>query len=638
MINRWMRALAGAAMLVVTSSAQAQEPAKRPLPYPVFEPAAFKRAVERGTRTRTGQPGAKYWTQKAQYRIEAALDTAAKRISGTETVRYFNRSPDTLRTMVVFLYQNVYRGSSLKNRVLPVTDGLTLTRLAIGGQELQRITSRAQTQGYTIDGTVMRVSLPAPIVPGGSVELEASWNYAVPPNGSPRNGTDTTTYMIAYWYPQISVYDDVIGWFTDPYMTNAEFYADYADFDVSITVPNGFLVGATGTLENANAVLGAEQQRRLEQARHTRTRVPIVAAEERGAGRATSGGSAGSNTWRFKASNVRDFAWAASGAYVWDASAAATGTDTVLVHAFYRPQSQVWREETRYLQHSIEFLSRFLWSYPYPHMTGIDGPSSCGGMEYPMMTCLGGLPEDANVLYSVTLHETGHMWFPMMVGSNERRHMWMDEGLTQYNEYQGVKDFIKRDDEIGGMDDWMDLARAEGEVDLMRFSDQVPPRNTSRAHGVAAYSKPAALLRALRAILGEETFLRAYREYGRRWTNKHPTPYDFFNTFEDVAGRDLDWFWTPWFFETWTMDQAVGSVTREGANTRITIFDRGLAPMPVLLEITFANGKTERRTIPVDVWLTGARETSITVAGAVSRVTIDQEELLPDIDRSNNVK
>jgi hypothetical protein len=619
----------------IANVAHAQTIQRRPVPYPVFEPASITRAVEKGTRTRTGAPGPKYWTQWAEYRIEASLDTAAKSISGRQTIRYFNRSPDTLATMVVFLNQNVYRGSSLKNRVIPTTEGLTLSRLAIAGQELQRITNpRTQPVGYTIDGTVMRVMLPTPILPGATVDVETSWSYPVPPNGSPRNGTDTTTYMIAYWYPQIAVYDDVIGWFSDPYMTNAEFYNGYADYDVSLTVPNGYLVGATGTLENAAQVLSEESRRRLERARTSRARVSIVGETERGAGRATAAGNAGTNTWRFRARNVRDFAWAASGAYVWDAAVA---NDSVLVHALYRPEKRSWVNETRYLQHSIEFLSKLLWPYEYPHMTAADGPSSCGGMEYPMMTCLGGIGEDTIGLYGVTVHETGHMWFPMMVGSNERRHMWMDEGLTEYNTYQAERDFLKAENEEGGRESYLDLARAQGEVELMRYSDQVPPRNHSRAHGVAAYTKPAALLVALRAILGAETFTKAYHEYGRRWKYKHPTPYDFFNTFENVASRDLDWFWTPWFFETWTMDHAIASVKREGTGTRITIQDNGLAPMPVLLGILYADARNARRTIPVTVWLDGARQTSIVVDGAVANVWIDPDGALPDIDRTNNV-
>lgn len=623
-------------------SAQSQQPQARPMPYPVFEPAGFSRAVEHGTRTRTGRPGAKYWTQWAEYHISATLDTTAMRITGNETVRYYNRSPDTLRTMVVFLNQNVYRGSSLKNRVLPVTDGLTLTRFAVGGQELKLLTD-SLLPGYRIAGTVMRVTLPTPILPGATANVETGWNYAIPPNGSPRNGTDTTVYMIAYWYPQISVYDDVTGWFADPYMTNAEFYMGYGDYDVTLTVPDGFLVAATGTLANGEQVLGEGVRQRLRHASTTKDRVAVVGENERGAGKATARGAAGSNAWRFRAHNVRDFVWAASGSYVWDASLAtipkrngAAGQDSVLVQALYRPGLRSYTNETRYLRHSVEFLSRFLWPYEYPHMTAIDGPSSCGGMEYPMLTCLGGITEDTVGLYNVTVHETGHMWFPMMVGSNERRHMWQDEGLTEYNTMRAEQDFLRLDNERKSREDWLVLARAGGEVELMRHSDQVPPRSTSRAHGVAAYSKPAALLMALRGMLGDSLFHRSYVEYGRRWMFKHPTPYDFFNTFEDVAGRDLDWFWTPWFFQTWTMDQAVASVTPDGGRTRITIADKGLAPMPVMLAITRADGKTERRVIPVNVWLTGARITTITVPGRVTKVVIDPDEVLPDIQRSNN--
>jgi aminopeptidase N len=258
-------------------------------------------------------------------------------------------------------------------------------------------------------------------------------------------------------------------------------------------------------------------------------------------------------------------------------------------------------------------------------------------MEYPMMTCIGGA-RDSTAMYGVTLHEIAHMWFPMQVGSNEKRHSWMDEGLTQFNESQGSIDFFGGtsfvNDVEGNRDSYLALARSGSEVEMMRHGDLYGDR---AAFGIASYFKPATLMVALRGILGEETFNRAYREYGARWRFRHPSPYDFFSTFESVSGRDLDWFWRPWFFETWTLDQAIAGVEVQGDSVAITVEDRGLAPMPVRLSITRQGAPADTMTVPADVWLDGARRHTIKVParGGVTRVVIDAEEVFPDLDRTN---
>lgn len=268
-------------------------------------------------------------------------------------------------------------------------------------------------------------------------------------------------------------------------------------------------------------------------------------------------------------------------------------------------------------------------------MTAIDGVTSCSGMEYPMLTCVGG-PRDTLGLYSVVVHETAHMWFPMQVGSNETRHGWQDEGLTRFNQTEAMREFFHGYDRFDiARQAYGGLARFGREVELMRHGDEYPIG--SPAYGVASYEKMSLILHALQGILGDSTFLKAYREYGRRWLEKHPTPFDFWNTFEDVAGRDLDWFWRPWFYDTWTLDQAVASVEPAGDSTAITIEDRGLAPMPVLLVVTKMDGATQRITLPVEPWLAGARRQTVRVAGAVRAVAIDPEKWLPDVDRTNNV-
>jgi hypothetical protein len=369
-----------------------------------------------------------------------------------------------------------------------------------------------------------------------------------------------------------------------------------------------------------------------------------VGEDDRGAGKATAAGAEGKLTWRFRAENVRDVAWGTSDKYLWDATNAAIGDadgdgspDTTRVDAFWRPkmQSSHWDQAARYGRHSVEFLSEYLWPYPYPHMTAVDGPTSCGGMEYPMMTCIGG-QWDTLSMYEVVVHEIAHMWHPMQVGSDEKRFAWMDEGFAQFTQSQAMPDFFKGyDDEAANRQPYINLAIAGGEVELMRHGDRYPNYN---AYGTASYYKTATVLVALRGVLGRDTFERAFREYGRRWQYKHPTPYDFFNTVEDVAGRDLSWFWRTWFFETWTLDQALVSARRTGGEVEIVIEDRGLAPMPVRLAITRAGGAVERREVPVEVWLSGARRHVLRVPDepAVQRVAIDPEERFPDVDRSNN--
>jgi hypothetical protein len=613
--------------------------AARPRPQPVAESEGFARAVGRGTRTRAGTPGPRYWTQYARYRITADFDPRTSRLRGSETVWYLNRSPDTLPVLFVHLYQNLFAPNAARNELVPITAGTELVRVAAQGRVLR---DSAEAPGYQVDGTRLRLALPTPLAPGDSARLELEWAFTLPPEGAPREGNTGEMAFVAYWYPQLAVYDDVNGWQIDPYMANAEFYMGYADYDVSLTVPAGALIGATGELVNADEVLSAQTRQRLAEARRGGEVVHVVADADRGAGRATAAGRDGRLTWRYRATNMRDFAFGVSDQYLWDATIAVVPresgrADTAMIHAFYRPSTRewAWDQSARYGRHSVEFLSRYLWPYPYPQMTTADGPVSCSGMEYPMITCIGGR-RDTLSLYSVTVHEIGHMWFPMEVGSDEKRFAWQDEGLTRFNQNQAMREFFNGlDRERVAREGYLGLARAGGEVELMRHGDEYP-RGTP-AYGIASYEKMATNMVALRALLGEATFLRAYRAYGLAWLKKHPTPFDFFNAFEREAGRDLDWFWRSWWYETWTLDQAIAGVRAEGGRLLVTVEDRGQAPMPARLAVRRSGGRVDRVEVPVDVWLAGARRHVVTVsdAGSVESIEIDPENAFPDIDRTN---
>ena len=599
-------------------------------PYPVPETRAFTAAVRRGTRTRSGSPGPGYWQQRARYQLAAELDPATKQLTGRGTVRYFNRSPDTLPALFLHLHQNLFKPGAARTEETPTTDGMEIRRVTAQGVELSATPPGGTQHGYAVSATRMRIGLPRRLLPGDSVDLELAWAFTAPPDGAPREGTDGEIFMIAYWYPQVAVYDDVNGWQIDPYLGTSEFYMGYADYDVALTVPEGWLIGATGTLVNAGDVLTEQTRSRLAAARRGGSVVHVVADADRR--RATARGQRGKLTWRFRASNVRDFAFGASDQYLWDATIAVTGDadgngrpDTASIHTFYRPSRRqwAWDQSAKYARHSIEYLSRLLWPYGYPQMTAVDGVVSCSGMEYPMITCIGG-PRDTLALYSVTVHEFAHMWFPMQVGSDEKRYAWQDEGLTRFNQIQAMQEYFKGYDRLSlSRNNYVNIARTDDEEPLMRHGDHY--RYGTAAYGIASYDKMALNLEMLRALLGEETFMRAYREYGRRWLNKHPTPYDFWNTFENVAGRDLEWFWRSWWFETWTLDHVLAGVRATSGGVEIDVEDRGSAYMPTRLSITRADGTVEQADVPVDVWLGGSRRHTLRVRGsaAVTQVEID---------------
>jgi hypothetical protein len=389
--------------------------------------AGYELALSRGTRSPTGAPGPHYWQQWADYKLQAELNPVSKRLTGKGAITYYNRSPDTLGTVYLQLLQNIYAPGSRHNTNVPwAVEGIELDRVAAEGSELAAAAGEAP--GYEVDGTIMRLRLPRPIPPGGKADLAFEWKLRVPPDGAPRGGQDGEVYFINYWYPQMAVYDDVNGWQIDQYLGTAEFYMGYGSYDVSLTLPAGWLVTATGTLQNPEQVLSAQTRARLDSAKTATGIVHVVTDLDREPGRSTTAGTGGKLTWRFHADSVRDVAWGASARYLWDASNAVVGDatgdgrpDTTVIGSFYRPEQTVnhWDQSARDARYSIEFFSKYLWPYPYSHMTAVDGPNSCGGMEYPMLTCIGG-QWDTLGMYEVTTHEIGHMWFPMIVGSDGR--------------------------------------------------------------------------------------------------------------------------------------------------------------------------------------------------------------------------
>ncbi len=599
----------------------------------------------------SGQPGPRYWQQRADYAIRAALDTAAHTITGRETIRYTNNSPDTLRYLWLQVDQNIYRTDSRGAAINP-TDARFAGAGFVGGYTIESFgevfagprtargpTTRVEPLHTTVNGTMLRAELDRPLAPARTITLDVAYHFQVPEHGSDRMGRKQYPggwlYEIAQWYPRMAVYDDVRGWNTEQYLGQGEFYLEYGDFDVAITVPRRYVVATTGTLLNPAEVLTATQRERLARAIRSDSGVAIITRTEAGTPATRPAGAAPTLTWRFTAKNVRDVAWAAAPNFIWDAS----GWNGILMQAYYAPEANPdWSRAIGMVRHSIKHYSEKWFPYPYPTAINIAGP--VGGMEYPMIVFCGDRAGGRG-LFGVTTHELGHEWFPMTVGSNERLYAWMDEGFNTFINIYSTRAFY-RDTTSGRafIDGWGQYAASGQDIPPMLAADRVP----GDLLGNAEYSKPAVGLFVLRQHVLDDTtrFDAAFREYVRRWAFKHPTPADFFRSMEDGLGEDLSWFWRGWFYRNDVADQALDSVVVKPDSTgqkvaRVYVSSPGALPMPLELRLTYAGGATEDVRLPVEVWYLGnAYVYERPVSADVMRVEVDPAHDFPDVRRANN--
>ena len=612
-----------------------------------FEPLDFPDPND--YRDADGSPGEDYWQQSADYQIDVALDTATNRVTGTETITYTNNAPEALERLWVQLEQNYFKPGSRGAAAVPA-DARFGGFFPEAGYDLSNL--RLQHGDTTtppdtlIDGTRMRISLDEPLASGDSLQLSFDFEYTLPEDGADRHGRlqveDGTVYQFAQWYPRMYVYDDVHGWNPLPYLGQGEYYLEYGTFQVDITVPRDMIVAATGRLQNPGEVLTETQRERLSEARDSRETVMIIDSTEVGSPETRPSGD-GRLTWTYEADRVRDFAWAASQAFIWDAAQAETGQGTVLAQSFYPKEGlgtsakkPGWEQSTRFTQHSVEFYSDFVAPYPYPNAINVAG--RVAGMEYPqIMFC--DVTSRGRQLFGVTDHEFGHTWFPMVVGSDERRWAWMDEGLNTFmNQYSRLdyygKGRVPPEKVMAGLSKFItkQMRSPMGDQPIMTYADRV----RDDALGFLAYVKPAYGLAILRQyVIGPRRFDSAFKEFFDRWAYKHPQPADFFRTLEDVTGEDLDWFWRSWFYETDTMDQAVDSVAT-GDTTRVIVEQRDELMMPMTVQLTFEDGSTQQRRVPAEAFYTQDTNTLRVTTGTLRRVAIDPNQILPDMNRGNN--
>lgn len=594
-------------------------------------------------RTASGKPGPEYWQNAASYNLEVALDDKNHTVSGNVTIHYTNNSPETLDFIWLYLEQNRFTENSRGTLTTPVL-GNRYNGDIEGGVELSNVSAKTETgtsSKYLVTDTRMQLFLDKPLAAkGGTVTIKMNFKFKVPVEGMDRMGrVDVkagTVYAIAQWYPRVAVFDDVVGWNTEPYLGAGEFYCEYGDFDVKITAPVGQTVVCSGILQNPKEVLTKTQQERFAQAEKSDKTVYIIRPDEVGKP-ISNAKTSGMLTWHFKMENTRDVAWASSRAFIWDAARMNLGDGkTGLAQSVYPIESDgktAWSRSTEFTKGSVEFYSKTY--YPYPYHNAINVAANVGGMEYPGVSFCSYQSKDSD-LWGVTDHEFGHNWFPMIVGSNERRYPWMDEGLNTFiNHYSTLAfnkgEFPSDSENPRSILNYLTFENREG----INTSPEVA---NARNLGYTAYYKPAIGLIMLREyILGPERFDNAFKSYIRHWAYRHPQPNDFFNHIENVAGEDLSYFWKGWFYGNGNIDLGISAVEPHLGNYLITVENNGQIPMPVELQVIFTDDTTENIALPVEIWQRGNSWSHLLkTKKEVRRVVLDPNKMLPDVNMLND--
>ncbi len=623
-------------------------------PRETFAPLTLPTAVN-AYRSSNGAPGPSYWQNKADYELHAQLDTAAKQLKASETVRYTNNSPTVLQSLWVQLEQNIYRKDS---RAMEMGIGLRRHRNAEGSAEdtstegfvLDSVTidnGGKQTKAdYLVSDTRMQLRLAQPLAGhGAALKIQIQYHYKIPGVWGGRTSWGKSDkgdiYDMAQWYPRMAVYDDLRGWDTLPYI-GAEFYLEYGNFDYYLTVPSAMIVAGSGELMNPKDVLTKAEIARLAEARNSDKTVYIRTAAEVSdpASRPKQGGTL---TWHFHMDHTRDVSWSASPVFVWDAARInlPDGKES-LAMSVYPPESagaDAWDRSTEYVKDTVEHFSKQWFPYPWPTAISVAGFST--GMEYPGIV-FDGIKDKGAFLFWVTAHEIGHDWFPMIVGSNERRHAFMDEGFNTFIDidesatYDHGKYGPKRDSEYsaGGEPPDMILKVLDNPEapTLMSRADAYP---WQLGHPVSYFKGAYGMVLLREQILGPERFDWAFRKYIRDWAYKHPSPSDFFREMESGGGEDLSWFWRGWYMNNWKFDLAVDKVD----SSEVTVSNRGQLVLPAEMKVTYKDGSSTAVKLPVEAWLWKGTFTWTAPSGkSIESATLDPNHVLPDDNRSNNEK
>jgi hypothetical protein len=629
-------------LVAITQYAQVTKYDNKEAFYPQFYPYPGN-----DFRSASGEPGPKYWQNRADYKINATLDTGSHKVIGDVEITYTNNSPDNLKFLWLQLDQNIYREDSRGSATTTQAGGRWANTKFTEGEVIKSISvdaGKPYTPKYIVTDTRMQVWLNDALkASGNKVKLKISFEFTVPEYGTDRMGRLKTkngiVYEVAQWFPRLCVYDDIQGWNTLPYIGQGEFYLEYGDLEFTITAPSDLIVVGSGELLNPQDCYTADQQKRWAEAKNSDKTVIIRGEKE--IKEASSRPNKPKCTWKFKIANARDVAWGASKAFVLDAAKInlPSGKKSMAISAY--PVESIkkngWQRSTEFVKGSIEHYSKKWFEYPYAAATNVAG--IVGGMEYPGIVFCGYTASGAG-LWGVTDHEFGHTWFPMIVGNNERKYAWMDEGFNTFINGLSTDEFNNGE--------FASASFFSGDLTNYVFKDDMdglfnaPDVIGQSDLGIAAYEKPSIMLNTLReVVLGADRFDLAFREFINRWAFKHPTPWDFFHTMENVSGEDLGWFWRGWVLNTWKLDQSLKDVKyirndpSNGVN--ITIENLEKMPMPVLIQIKEENGKIHDLKLPVEVWQRGSTWTfHANTTSNVTDVLLDPDKKLPDVNRNNN--
>jgi len=588
-------------------------------------------AYEKGTRSFDGKPGKNYFQNRTDYKINVDFDPYSRLLKGNENITFTNNSPDTLIRIVIRLNANILKKGSARNFSIDpndVTEGVVISKLKVGDFEFD-----LENKPPYLDVNNLYVRLKDPLPPLAQTELELDWSYTFQANSNIREGRyHETTYFIAYWYPKIAVYDDIYGWNRHIYNGEQEFYNEYGNFDVNITVPSGFYVWSSGVLQNAKEVLNPDKLKLFNESKTSDSVIHILT--EKDFEKEDLPNSSGNKTWKFTAENLPDFAFALSDTYLWDATSVKINDKRVHVHAVYYKNSKDFFEVAEISRHTIRLLSEKVMGvgFPYPQMTAFNGHY---GMEFPMMVNDGDGKTRNETLF-VTSHEISHTYFPFFVGVNEERHAWIDEGFATFLPKE-IEDSLSLDEDYNSFESnlrtYSRLAGGKYDLPLMVPSDQMTGTN----YRFATYGRSAVSFYVLKNILGPKVFQECLVTFINRWAGKHPTPYDFFFAVEDVSGLNLNWFWNPWFFEFGYPDLAVKGASQKENMLNVQVEKVASFPTPVNLVVSYEDGSTQLFYESAAIWADGktSKTLSYKIKKSVKSIEIDPTTV-PDSNGDNN--
>jgi hypothetical protein len=601
----------------------------------LFTTTNIQNAYKKETRTASGKPGKNYWQNKANYNIKVSFDPATQMLQGKETINYFNNSPDTLKEIIIRLYPDLYkkgveRLSNIAEKDL--NDGVQIESFKIGAESIDSFNNQKKTFH---DNTNLIVKPAQFILPHSTIDFAINWHYKVNTGSPVRTGmVDSTSYFIAYFFPRLAVYDDIDGWDTWSYNGSQEFYNDFGDFNVEISLPKKYIVWATGDRENAEDNFTKNILDKIKTASVDTNIIHVIDSNDYTKNDVLKNDATG--VWKFSATNVTDFAFALSDHYLWDASSVLVDSSTGLrttAEAAYNQTHEDYFDVANQAHQTVFYTSHFYPKYPFPfnHITVFDGTDQ---MEYPMMVNDNPTRTHKDAV-QLTTHEIFHSYFPFFMGINETQYAWMDEGWATIGESVISPKMGESEDEgIFSKTRYERISGTNKSVPLIT--------NTKEYSGAAylanSYGKAGLCYYVLQDLLGDELYFKSLHQYMNDWNGKHPTPYDFFYSFNNASGKDLNWFWQKWFFGWQYPDLSIKRVEKNGENVKIIVQNKGGLPLPVYLNIVTKDGKNSLIKYTAEVWKNAEKEKTFIIPQAYSTISKIElgNEFIPDKNKNNN--